>query len=93
MLGGASRQLRAQLLSPFIGQKLSTFVASEKAADLNVLRDLIDAGAITPALDRTYPLAETPAAIRRLLDGRARGKLVISVSARTAQNPDPGSTP
>jgi NADPH:quinone reductase-like Zn-dependent oxidoreductase len=93
LLGGSSRQLRAQLLSLFIGQKLGTFVASEKAADLIALRDLIEAGAITPALDRIYPLAEAPAAIRHLLDGRARGKLVISVSSRTAQSPDPGSTP
>jgi len=93
LLGGSSRQLRAQLLSPFIRQKLSTFVASEKAADLIALRDLIDAGKLTPAIERTYPLAEAPAAIRHLLDGRARGKLVISVSARTAQNPDPESTP
>ncbi len=93
LLGGTSRQIRAQLLSPFIGQKLGTFVASEKAADLNALRDLIEAGKLTPAIDRTYPLAEAPAAIRRLLDGQARGKLVISVPPRTAQNPDPGSTP
>jgi len=48
---------------------------------------------ITPAIDRTYPLADVAATIRRLLDGQARGKLVISVSSRTAQSPDPGSTP
>src|SRR6185436_1059820 len=56
LLGGSDRQIRAQLLSLFIGQKLGTFVASEKAADLIALRDLIEAGAITPALDRIYPL-------------------------------------
>ena len=93
VLGGSSRQLRAQLLSPFIRQKLGTFVASEKAADLTALRDLVEAGKLTPAVDRTYPLAEAPAAIRRLLDGQARGKLVISVSSRTTPSPDPGSTP
>jgi NADPH:quinone reductase-like Zn-dependent oxidoreductase len=93
LLGGASRQLRAQLLSPFVSQKLGTFVASETAADLSALRELIETGKLSPAIDRTYPLAETPAAIRHLLDGQARGKLVISVSSRTAQSPDPGSTP
>jgi NADPH:quinone reductase-like Zn-dependent oxidoreductase len=93
LLGGSSRQVRAQLLSPFIGQKLGTFVASENAADLNALRDLIESGAITPAIDRTYPLAETSAAIRHLMDGQTRGKLVISVSSHSAQIPDPGSTP
>jgi NADPH:quinone reductase-like Zn-dependent oxidoreductase len=93
LLGGSSRQIRAQLLSLFIGQKLGTFVASENAADLSALRDLIEAGKLTPAIDRTYPLAEAPAAIRHLLDGQVRGKLVISVSPRTAQSPDPESTP
>jgi NADPH:quinone reductase-like Zn-dependent oxidoreductase len=93
LLGGSSRQIRAQLLSRFVGQKLGTFVASEKAADLNALRELIEAGKLTPAIDRIYPLAEVPAAIRHLLDGQVRGKLVISVSPRTAQSPDPGRTP
>jgi NADPH:quinone reductase-like Zn-dependent oxidoreductase len=93
LLGGTSRQIRAQLLSPFIRQKLGTFVASETAADLSALRELIETGKLTPAIDRTYPLAETPAALRHLLDGQARGKLVISVPSRTAPSPDPGSTP
>jgi NADPH:quinone reductase-like Zn-dependent oxidoreductase len=93
LLGGSDRQIRARMLSPFIGQKLGTFVASENATDLIALRDLIEAGKLTPAIDRTYPLAEVPAAIRHLMDGRARGKLVISVSGPSAQSPDPGSTP
>jgi NADPH:quinone reductase-like Zn-dependent oxidoreductase len=84
LLGGSGRQIRAQLLSPFVSQKLGTFVASENAADLSALSDLIEAGKITPAIDRTYPLAESPAAIRHMLDGHARGKLVISISPRTA---------
>jgi NADPH:quinone reductase-like Zn-dependent oxidoreductase len=93
LLGGSSRQVRAKLLSPFVRQTLGTFVASEKAADLDDLRDLIEAGTVTPAVDRTYPLAGTATAIRHLLDGRARGKLVISVPLRSAQDPDPGSSP
>jgi NADPH:quinone reductase-like Zn-dependent oxidoreductase len=91
-LGGSDRQIRAQLLSPFVSQHLGTFVASENAADLTALRELIEAGAVTPAIDRTYPLAETTAAIRRLLDGQARGKVVVSVHPRDIQNPDPGIT-
>jgi NADPH:quinone reductase-like Zn-dependent oxidoreductase len=93
LLGGSSRQVRAQLLSPFVRQTLGTFLASEKAADLDDLRDLIEAGTVTPAVHRTYPLAETAAAIRHLLDGRARGKVVISIPLRSVQDPDPGSTP
>ena len=55
------------------------FVASENAADLTVLRELIEAGKVVPAVDRTYPLGEVAAAIRRMLDGKARGKLVITI--------------
>ena len=80
-LGGVDRQIRALLLSPFVGQKLGTFVASENAADLQVLRELIETGKLAPAVDRIYPLDEAAAAIRYMLDGHARGKLVITSSA------------
>jgi NADPH:quinone reductase-like Zn-dependent oxidoreductase len=78
-LGGSDRQLRAMILSPLVKQKLGTFVSSENAADLRALRDLIEAGKLTPAIDRTYPLAEVPAAIRYVQAGSARGKVVIRV--------------
>ena len=79
-LGGFDRQIRAMLLSPFVSQKLGTFIASENAADLVALRELIEAGqARRPAIDRTYPLGETAAAIRYVQEGRARGKVVIAV--------------
>jgi len=80
LLGGSERSIRALALSPLVRQKLGTFIASENAADLVVLRALAEAGHITPAVDRTYPLGETAAAITRMQDGRARGKLVVSVS-------------
>jgi NADPH:quinone reductase-like Zn-dependent oxidoreductase len=57
------RQLRALLLSPFVGQKLGTFVASENAEDLMTLRELIDPGQLAPAIDRSYPLTEVAAAM------------------------------
>jgi NADPH:quinone reductase-like Zn-dependent oxidoreductase len=78
-LGGTDRQLRALLLSPLVSQKLGTFIASENAKDLEVLRDLIESGKVAPVIDRTYPLSETPAAIRHVMAGRARGKVVISI--------------
>jgi NADPH:quinone reductase-like Zn-dependent oxidoreductase len=77
--GGIDRQLRAQLLSPLVSQKLGTFIASENAEDLMALRDLLEGGTITPVIDRVYPLSEVPAAIRHIIDGLARGKVVISV--------------
>ncbi|MGW3149687.1 NAD(P)-dependent alcohol dehydrogenase [Streptomyces sp. NPDC001177] len=78
-LGGMDRQLRAQLLSPFIGQTLGTFIASENSQDLITIRELIESGKVTPAIDGTYPISDVSAAIHHMLNGRARGKLVISV--------------
>ena len=78
-LGGSDRQVRAILLSPLVRQKLGTFVASEDAADLLVVRELIEAGEVVPSVDRTYPLGEVAAAIRYMQEGRARGKVVIVV--------------
>ena len=78
-LGGTDRQLRAVLLSPLVSQKLGTFIASENSADLIILRDLIESAKITPAIDRTYPLSEAPAAIRYVQEGRARGKVTVTI--------------
>jgi NADPH:quinone reductase-like Zn-dependent oxidoreductase len=78
-LGGSDRQVRALLLSPFVGQKLGTFVSRENHEDMIVLKELIEAGKVTPVIDRTYPLSEVSAAIRYMREGRARGKLVITV--------------
>ncbi|MFF4350439.1 NAD(P)-dependent alcohol dehydrogenase [Streptomyces sp. NPDC001530] len=78
-LGGTDRQLRAHLLSPFVGQTLGTFVSPENAGDLMALRELIESGKITPVVDRTYPLGEVAAAIRHMLEGQTRGKLVITI--------------
>jgi NADPH:quinone reductase-like Zn-dependent oxidoreductase len=79
LLGGVDRQLRALLLSRFVGQRLRTFVSSENAADLTALAAMVDAGTVSPAVDRTFPLAEAPQALDHLTGGRARGKVVITV--------------
>jgi NADPH:quinone reductase-like Zn-dependent oxidoreductase len=78
-LGGVDRQLRAILLSPFITQKLGSFMSSENSADLRALKELIESGKVTPVVDRAYPLRETPAAIRYLTEGHAQGKVVVTV--------------
>ncbi len=93
LLGGSDRQIRAQLLSPFLRQRLDTFVAKENATDLIALSDLIEDGKLTPAIDRTYPLTELAAAIRHMLDGKARGKLAVSVLPGPTQTPAAGNTP
>jgi D-arabinose 1-dehydrogenase-like Zn-dependent alcohol dehydrogenase len=56
-------------------------VTKPSSDDLQFLRELIEAGRITPVIDRTYPLNEAADAIRYLETGRARGKVVITVSA------------
>jgi len=78
-LGGVDRQLRAMMLSPFVGQKLGTFVASVRAEDLIVLKELIEAGNVTPVIDRTFSLSEAAKAIHYLVEGHARGKIAIAV--------------
>jgi NADPH:quinone reductase-like Zn-dependent oxidoreductase len=78
-VGGNDRQIRAHLLSPLVSQKLGTFISSENAEDLTALRDLVESGKVAPVIDRTYPLSEAAAAIRHVIDGRARGKVVIAV--------------
>ncbi|MCX4694688.1 NAD(P)-dependent alcohol dehydrogenase [Streptomyces sp. NBC_01408] len=78
-IGGNDRQLRAMLLSPFVGQRLRALASVVRHDDLKVLAELIEAGSMTPAIDRTYPLDEVPDAIRYLRGGHVRGKLVIRV--------------
>jgi NADPH:quinone reductase-like Zn-dependent oxidoreductase len=76
--GGIDRQLRAMALSPFVRQRLGTFVAKENSTDLDALRALIESGAVTPVIDRVVALHEVPDAIRDLAAGRVRGKIVIA---------------
>ncbi|MFE1827129.1 NAD(P)-dependent alcohol dehydrogenase [Streptomyces yangpuensis] len=77
-IGGNERQLGALLLSPFVGHRLLPLTVMEQhRSDLETLTELIDAGTVTPVVDRTYPLAEVPDAIRHLRSGRVRGKIAI----------------
>jgi NADPH:quinone reductase-like Zn-dependent oxidoreductase len=78
-LGGFDRMLRAPMLSPFVSQDLRSVTASENAADMVILKDLIEAGQVTPVIERSYPLAEVPDAIRHIEAGKARGKVVITI--------------
>ncbi|PWK64009.1 NADPH:quinone reductase-like Zn-dependent oxidoreductase [Streptomyces sp. CG 926] len=76
-IGGNQRQLGAMLLSPFVGHRLRAHGTLVRSRDLEALTELIEAGSVTPALDRIYPLAEVPDAIRYLRDGHVRGKVAI----------------
>jgi NADPH:quinone reductase-like Zn-dependent oxidoreductase len=78
-IGPVGRIMKAVALSPFVGQRLVTFIAKRSSEDLQLLKELIDAGNVTPVIDRTYPLSGVPEAIRYLEEGHARGKVVITV--------------
>jgi NADPH:quinone reductase-like Zn-dependent oxidoreductase len=77
--GGMGRQVLAVATSAFSRQNMRMFINKERSADLQYLTELIDAGKITPIIDRTYPLRQTPEAIRYLEEGHSRGKIVITV--------------
>jgi NADPH:quinone reductase-like Zn-dependent oxidoreductase len=79
-VGGAMlRSLRALVLSPFVRQRLRMVAAAATSEDLTVLAELVRAGQVTPVLGATYPLHRVPDALRALVAGQARGKLVIPV--------------
>ncbi len=76
---GVDRLLQAAVLSRFGSQRLRGMLATDNQDDLLTMKDLIEAGKVTPVIDRTYPLSETAEAIRAALAGHARGKVVITV--------------
>jgi NADPH:quinone reductase-like Zn-dependent oxidoreductase len=71
--------LRAPLMSLFLGQSLGGFVSKEGKEDLRSLSELIEAGAVTPIIDTTYPLTNAQEAVRHLEQGLSTGKVVISI--------------
>ena len=77
---GMGRQLRGALLSLLLRKRLALLMSKERAADLERLTVLIEAGEVVPSLDRTYPLEDVPAAMRLLETGQVRGKVAIIVS-------------
>ncbi|MDJ0460155.1 NAD(P)-dependent alcohol dehydrogenase [Streptomyces sp. H27-C3] len=78
-IGGTNRELGALLLSPFVGHRLRGLVATQRHSDLALLTELVEAGSVTPVIDRVYPLADVPAAVQHLREGHPRGKIVVRV--------------
>jgi NADPH:quinone reductase-like Zn-dependent oxidoreductase len=76
--GGIHRQLGAMVLSPFVRQRLGTFIANENSTHLDALRALIETGSVKPVIDRVAALHQVPDAIRDLAAGRVRGKIVVA---------------
>ena len=78
-LGGFDRSLRAALVSPFVSQDLGLLSSSENSTDLSALRELIEGGQVTPAVDRAFELGQTSEAINYVRAGNARGKVVVTL--------------
>ncbi|MCH7502025.1 MAG: NAD(P)-dependent alcohol dehydrogenase [Proteobacteria bacterium] len=71
--------IKALVFSPFVGQEFVMILAKLRKDDLAILSDLMQAGKVTPVIDRRYRLSEVPAAIRYSEEGHARGKIVIDL--------------
>jgi Zinc-binding dehydrogenase len=77
--GSIGRFLGLLARSPFVSRRISPRNTTRTEDPLGVLAALAEAGELTPAVDRTFPLSEVPAAIAYLVAGRARGKVVITI--------------
>ena len=79
LTGGIDRQLRALILTPFVGQRLTGLASKERSSDLEVLADMIEAGKVTPSIGRSYSLDQVPEAMRHLEAGLVKGKTAIII--------------
>ena len=77
--GGFGRQIRAVMLSPFVGQRLTMLASKEHHTHIEEVGRFIEDGQVSPIIDRTYALADVPDAMRHLEGGRARGKIAITI--------------
>jgi NADPH:quinone reductase-like Zn-dependent oxidoreductase len=88
--GKLGRTIRAMLVSMFVRQQAGPSVKTQNHDDLVALKAFVEAGKITPVIDGTYPLDQTPRAIDRVASGHTRGTIVIAVSSppQPAVGPD-----
>lgn len=79
VLQGTQRQLAAMARSPFTRQRLVPLLSKDNPGDLETLRAMVADGTLAPVVDRTFGLAEVPAAIRYVRAGHAAGKVVVTL--------------
>ena len=82
--GALGRMIRLTIVSMFVRQQGKPSLKFQNRADLLVLKELVEAGKVTPVIDGTYPLRETPRAIEHVAAGHARGTVVIAIDPATA---------
>jgi NADPH:quinone reductase-like Zn-dependent oxidoreductase len=78
-IGPFVKPIQAALMSPFVSQDMGMLLAKLSNEDVNRLAELMRSGAVTPVIDRRYRLQEAAEAIRYLEQGRARGKVVVTM--------------
>ncbi len=88
--GKLGRVIRASLASMVARQQARPSVKSQNRADLVALKDLVEAGKVTPVIGGTYPMTETATAIAHVAAGHARGTVVIAVASSPDVEADPG---
>jgi NADPH:quinone reductase-like Zn-dependent oxidoreductase len=71
--------IKAYVLSALMRQHASPWLSVPNSEDLTYIKDLIEAGKVNPVIDKTYPMSETPEALRYLEEEHARGKVVILI--------------
>ena len=79
--GPVGNMVKAAVLSLFVGQTLKAFTAKETTEALDEITELIEAGQLTPVIDRTYPLAEAAQAIQLVEQGRPAGKVTVTITS------------
>jgi NADPH:quinone reductase-like Zn-dependent oxidoreductase len=77
--GALGRVIKTAFSAMFVRRQLPPSVKTQNPEDLVALKDLVDAGKITPVIDGTYPLSETSEAIGHVAEGHARGTVVITI--------------
>jgi NADPH:quinone reductase-like Zn-dependent oxidoreductase len=79
MIGMLAGQVTQLVFSRFVSQEFLSFMAKLNQEDLSIMGELMEAGKVTPVIDRRYRLSEVPEAIRYLEEGHAQGKVVITL--------------
>jgi NADPH:quinone reductase-like Zn-dependent oxidoreductase len=90
LLGPGAIAMRGKLVAPFVSQRLVAVGGEGNGADLATLAAMIEAGDVTPVIDRVYPLEEAPHALRYVEDGHPKGKVVVTVGDERPVADEPG---
>ena len=88
VFGAVGSILRAVVVNRFVRAAAPTAPDEQNREELLTVTGLIEAGKLTPVVDRTYPLADTAEGLRHVEQGHARGKVVITVRVKPTKGGD-----